>query len=112
MRKAERDFAAAQLIESQQRRIAESELGTARIQVAEAEIAKVNQPQTEAIRAQQATIQSLEAQLRLAQLDQDRLQDLFNQGAISRQEVPTWGIGRVFATRASQHVLHVLRVLR
>ncbi|NEP19264.1 MAG: HlyD family efflux transporter periplasmic adaptor subunit, partial [Leptolyngbya sp. SIO4C1] len=46
---------------------------------------QVDMPQTEAIRAQRASIDSLQAQLDLAQLDLGRIRDLYGEGAVSQQ---------------------------
>lgn len=87
VRKAERDYAEGQLIEARRRLAAENQLGTSQVQEAITRIDLADAPKTQAIAAQNATMASLEAQLNLAKLDLDRFQDLFNQGAISRQEL-------------------------
>lgn len=87
VRKAERDYAEGQLIEARRRLAAENQLGTSQVQEAITRIDLADAPKTQAIAAQNATMVSLEAQLNLAKLDLDRFQDLFNQGAISRQEL-------------------------
>ncbi|MEO0457413.1 MAG: efflux RND transporter periplasmic adaptor subunit [Cyanobacteria bacterium P01_A01_bin.114] len=86
VRKAERDYAESQLIEARNKLDAESQVGTARIQEANTRIGKAEAPMTAAIQAQAATVASLKSQLNLAQLDLDRIQGLYNQGAVSRQE--------------------------
>ncbi|MEO1403144.1 MAG: efflux RND transporter periplasmic adaptor subunit [Cyanobacteria bacterium J06635_1] len=86
VRKAERDYAESQLIEARNKLDAESQLGAARIQEANTRISKAEAPLTAAIQAQAATVESLESQLNLAQLDLDRVRDLYREGAVSRQE--------------------------
>ncbi|MEO0541011.1 MAG: HlyD family efflux transporter periplasmic adaptor subunit [Cyanobacteria bacterium P01_A01_bin.105] len=85
VRKAERDYAASQLEEARRRLAAETQLGQARIQAAATLENKAGPPQTEAIRAQQAAIDSIQAQLDLALIDLNRFTDLHRQGAISLQ---------------------------
>jgi HlyD family secretion protein len=85
VRKAERDYAEGQLLEAQGKLTAEQQLGNARVQEATTRVAQADTPQTQAIVAQEATMKSLQAQLNLAVIDLARFQDLFNQGAISRQ---------------------------
>ena len=87
IRKAERDYAASQLIEAQQTLAAERGLGTARITEANTQASQIDQPQMQAIEAQAAKIQSLAARLALAETDLARFEDLFSQGAITRQDL-------------------------
>ncbi|NEP18486.1 MAG: biotin/lipoyl-binding protein, partial [Leptolyngbya sp. SIO4C1] len=76
VRKAERDYAASQLNQARDKLAAETQLGSAQIQAAGTRVDQVDMPQTEAIRAQRASIDSLQAQLDLAQLDLGRIRDL------------------------------------
>ncbi|ESA33270.1 abc exporter membrane fusion family [Leptolyngbya sp. Heron Island J] len=87
IRKAERDYAASQLTEAQQTLAAERGLGTARITEANTKASQIDQPQLQAIEAQAAKIQSLAARLALAETDLARFEDLFSQGAITRQDL-------------------------
>ncbi|MEM9807995.1 MAG: efflux RND transporter periplasmic adaptor subunit [Cyanobacteria bacterium P01_D01_bin.56] len=86
IRQAERDYAASQLAEAQRKLEAERSLGTARITEANTKIGQIDQPQRQAIEAQAAEIESLEARLALAKTDRDRFADLLSQGAITQQE--------------------------
>lgn len=86
VRKAERDFAASQLAEAQQKLDAEQGVGAARIAEANTKAEQIDQPQIQAIEAQSAKIRSLEARLSLAQIDLARFEDLLSQGAITQQE--------------------------
>ncbi|MEM1252402.1 MAG: efflux RND transporter periplasmic adaptor subunit [Cyanobacteria bacterium P01_H01_bin.21] len=87
IRKAERDYAASQLVEARQTLEAESGLGAARIAEANTQADQIDQPQIQAIEAQAARIRSLEARLALAQTDLARFQDLHAQGAITQQDL-------------------------
>ncbi len=87
IRKAERDYAASQLAEAQQSLAAEQTLGAARITEANTKAGQIDQPQIQAIEAQAAKIRSLEASLALAETDLARFQNLFGQGAITRQDL-------------------------
>lgn len=86
IRRAERDYAASQLVEAQRKLEAERSLGAARITEANTKIGQIDQPQIQAIEAQSAEIKSLEARLALAKTDRDRFADLLSQGAITQQE--------------------------
>ncbi|MBT9311525.1 efflux RND transporter periplasmic adaptor subunit [Leptothoe kymatousa] len=86
VRKAERDYAASQVIEAQRKLGAERSLGAARIAEANTQAGQIDQPQLQAIAAQTAEIKSLEARLELAQTDRDRFADLLGQGAVTQQE--------------------------
>ncbi|MEO0759159.1 MAG: efflux RND transporter periplasmic adaptor subunit [Cyanobacteria bacterium J06648_16] len=85
VRRAERDYAASQLEEARRQLIAETQLGQARIQEAVTLEDKAGAPQTQAIRAQAAAINSIQAQLDLALVDLNRFEDLYAQGAIALQ---------------------------
>jgi HlyD family secretion protein len=87
VRKAERDYAESQVIEARNKLAAEVQAGEAKIDEANSRIAQVDQPQLDALKAQEAVIDSLDAQRNLAILDLDRTQDLYDQGALSRQEL-------------------------
>ncbi|MEM6353993.1 MAG: efflux RND transporter periplasmic adaptor subunit, partial [Cyanobacteria bacterium P01_D01_bin.14] len=86
VRRAERDYAASQLGEAQQTLAAESGLGAARIAEATTQAGQIDQPQIQAIAAQDAEIRSLEARLSLANIDLARFENLLSQGAITQQE--------------------------
>ncbi|NEO97943.1 MAG: hypothetical protein F6K58_04385 [Symploca sp. SIO2E9] len=86
-RLAERDFAASQLAEAQAKLEAETTYGRAKIQEAATHIQQIERPTTFEIAAQQATVRQLEAELELANEDLRRFEDLYSQGAITKQEL-------------------------
>lgn len=86
-RKAQRDYAASQLAEAKAQLQAETALGQAQIQEASTRLQQIDQPQSSAVAAQAAAIQSLQAELNVAEIDLRRFQQLNDQGAISRQEL-------------------------
>lgn len=86
-RKAERDYAASQLAEAQQRLQATTRYGESQIQEAQTRVAQAQQPGSAELQAQQAQIRELEAELELANQDLRRFEDLYQQGAIARQEL-------------------------
>jgi HlyD family secretion protein len=87
VRQAERDYAASQLAEAQAELSARTRLGNSQIQEASTRIAQIDAPQEAAIQAQAAAIQSLQAELAVAEIDLDRFQQLNQSGAVSRQEL-------------------------
>lgn len=86
-RKAERDYAASQVAEAEQRLQATTVYGETQIREAETRVQQAAQPGEAEIAAQQARIRELEAALSLANQDLERSQTLYDQGAISRQEL-------------------------
>jgi HlyD family secretion protein len=86
-RKAERDYAASQLAEARLKLNAETEYGQAQIQEAQTRLQQVDRPELFEIQAQQATVRQLEAELSLERIDLDRFQNLFEEGATSRQDL-------------------------
>lgn len=86
-RRAERDYAASQLAEAQARLQAETQLGRAQIQEAQTRLQQVDRPELFEIQSQQATVRQLEAELSLARADLTRSEALYQEGAISRQEL-------------------------
>ncbi|MEO0867214.1 MAG: efflux RND transporter periplasmic adaptor subunit [Cyanobacteria bacterium J06642_11] len=86
IRRAERDYAASQLVAAQRKLGAERSLGAARIAEANTQTGQIDQPQFQAIAAQSAEIKSLEARLALARTDRDRFANLLTRGAITQQE--------------------------
>jgi HlyD family secretion protein len=86
-RKAERDYAASQVAEAEQRLRATTVYGETQIREAETRVQQAAQPGEAEIAAQQARIRELEAALSLANQDLERSQTLYDQGAISRQEL-------------------------
>jgi HlyD family secretion protein len=87
VRLAERDYAASQLAEAQAQLAAQTALGNSQVQEASTRIAQIDQPQQAAIAAQAAAVQSLQAELNVAEIDLARFQQLNQSGAISRQEL-------------------------
>ncbi len=87
VRLAERDYAQSQLAEAQDKLAAQVQLGEARIQEAGTRVGQVDLPQAESVRAQEAEIRDLQAQLDLARTDLDRYQTLADQGAIAQQQL-------------------------
>jgi HlyD family secretion protein len=84
-RLAERDLAASQVLESEQRLKASTNYSQAQIQEAHTRIQQIDRPRTFEVDAQKASIRKLEAQLALANIDLQRNQSLQNDGAISKQ---------------------------
>ncbi|PSN10343.1 HlyD family secretion protein [filamentous cyanobacterium CCT1] len=87
VRRAERDVAASQLAEARAQLAAETTLGDSQVQEASTRVGQIDGPQQAAIAAQQAAIQSLQAELDVAEIDLARFQQLNESGAISRQEL-------------------------
>jgi HlyD family secretion protein len=85
VRLAERDLAASQLAEAQAQLSAQTELGQANLAEARTRIDQIEDPQAAAIQAQQDTIDSLIAQVKVAEIDLSRFQQLYQDGAIARQ---------------------------
>jgi HlyD family secretion protein len=87
VRQAERDLAASQLAEAQSQLAAQRNLGQAQVQEATTRIGQIDGPEQAAIAAQAAAVQSLQAQLNVAEIDLARFQQLHSSGAIARQEL-------------------------
>lgn len=87
VRLAERDYAQSQLIEAQDQLAAQQQLGTARIEEADTRIDQVDLPETQSVRAQEAEIRDLQAQLNLASIDLGRYETLAAKGAIAQQQL-------------------------
>lgn len=87
VRRAERDYAASQLAEAEALLAAQTQAGQASIQEAETRVGQIDEPQLAAIEAQQKTIESLQADRRLAETDLARFERLYADGAIARQEL-------------------------
>ncbi len=86
VRRAERDYAASQLAEAEALLTAQTQAGEATIQEAATRVSQIDQPQLAAIEAQQKTIESLQADLQIAQADLARFEKLYADGAIALQE--------------------------
>ncbi len=87
VRLAQRDLAASELAEAQALLAAETNAGQSQIQEAQTRYQQLDQPQTYAVAAQAAKIKSLEADLALARTDLSRFRQLYQRGAIARQEL-------------------------
>jgi HlyD family secretion protein len=80
-------LAASQLAEAQSQLAAQRNLGQAQVQEATTRIGQIDGPEQAAIAAQAAAVQSLQAQLNVAEIDLARFQQLHSSGAIARQEL-------------------------
>ncbi|MEM9092263.1 MAG: HlyD family efflux transporter periplasmic adaptor subunit [Cyanobacteria bacterium P01_F01_bin.53] len=87
VRLAERDYAQSQLTEAQQTLAAQLQLAEARVQEADTRIGQIDGPEAQIMRAQEAQILDLQAQLGLARIDLGRFQKLAAQGAITQQQL-------------------------
>lgn len=87
LRQADRDYAASQVTEARAELAAKTALGDSQMQEANTRLEQIDQPQQAAIAAQEAAIQSLQADLDVAKIDLDRFQRLNDSGAVSRQEL-------------------------
>ncbi len=86
-RLAERNYAASQLKEAQEKLKAATKYAQAQIQEAKTRVEQVDQPKTFEIEAQRASVRQLEAELELARQDLMRSQSLYSEGAISEQSL-------------------------
>jgi HlyD family secretion protein len=84
-RLAERELAATQLAEAQLKLKSETNYGQSQIREAEARVQIATAPKSAEILAQEATIQRIQAELRAAERDLRRLEQLRQEGAISQQ---------------------------
>ncbi|MEP0945882.1 MULTISPECIES: efflux RND transporter periplasmic adaptor subunit [Cyanophyceae] len=87
VRRAERDVAASELAEARAQLAAETTLGNSQVQEASTRVGQIDGPQQAAIAAQQSAVESLQAELSVAEIDLARFQALNESGAISRQEL-------------------------
>ncbi|MEP0907200.1 efflux RND transporter periplasmic adaptor subunit [Leptolyngbya subtilissima ST-M1] len=87
VRRAERDVAASELAEARAQLAAETTLGNSQVQEASTRVGQIDEPQQAAIAAQQSAVESLQAELSVAEIDLARFQALNESGAISRQEL-------------------------
>lgn len=86
-RLAERNLAADQLAEAQNRLQAETQLGEAQIAEARSRLNQVTQPKLAQMQAQKATIKRIAAELASSQREYQRFQQLHQAGAVSLQEL-------------------------
>jgi HlyD family secretion protein len=101
-RLAERNYAASQLAEARERLKATTAYSKAQIQEAQTRIQQVDRPGTFEVEAQRATVRQLKAELALAQTDLQRNQNLYQEGAIAKQELDR----QVSQTRSLQEQLN------
>jgi HlyD family secretion protein len=87
VRRAERDVAASELAEARAQLAAETTVGNSQVQEASTRVGQIDEPQQAAIAAQQSAVESLQAELSVAEIDLARFQALNESGAISRQEL-------------------------
>ncbi|MEM1684679.1 MAG: efflux RND transporter periplasmic adaptor subunit [Thermostichales cyanobacterium SZTDM-1c_bins_54] len=86
-RLAERNLAASQLAEAQAQLASNTTLRRLQVQEARTRLQQVDQPRQREIAAQQAIIRQLEAELADAQTNVERFQELYQQGAVSQQDL-------------------------
>ncbi|MCJ2543719.1 ABC exporter membrane fusion protein [Thermostichus vulcanus] len=86
-RAAEREYAAAQLQEARTRLEAETRFSQAQIQEARTRVSQLDQPQLMQIRAQEAVVERIQAELADAEANLARFQALWQEGAVSQQEL-------------------------
>lgn len=85
-RRAQRDVAAAQLAEAEQRLRATTTFAQAQVREAQSQAERIQSPAQFELQAQQALVRELEADLVQKNQDLRRFEDLYAQGAISQQE--------------------------
>ncbi|GAB4461568.1 MAG: ABC exporter membrane fusion protein [Elainellaceae cyanobacterium] len=85
-RRAQRDVAAAQLAEAEQRLRATTTYAQAQVREAQSQVDRIQSPAQFELQAQQALVRELEADLVQKTQDLRRFEDLYAQGAISQQE--------------------------
>ncbi|WP_068515931.1 efflux RND transporter periplasmic adaptor subunit [Leptolyngbya sp. O-77] len=85
-RRAQRDVAAAQLAEAEQRLRATTAFAQAKVREAQSQAERIQSPAQFELQAQQALVRELEADLVQKTQDLRRFEDLYAQGAISQQE--------------------------
>lgn len=86
-RLAERNYAASRVQEAESRLAAETRLAQTQIEEAQTRVEQVDQPSQRQVEAQQATVRQLGAELEDAQQDLSRFQSLWQEGAISQQDL-------------------------
>jgi HlyD family secretion protein len=85
-RRAQRDVAATQLAEAEQRLRATTAYAQAQVREAQSQVDRIQSPAQFELQAQQALVRELEADLVQKTQDLRRFEDLYSQGAISQQE--------------------------
>ncbi|HIK20313.1 MAG TPA: ABC exporter membrane fusion protein [Synechococcus sp. M44_DOE_062] len=114
-RLAERAYAAAQLQEARARLQAETRFSQAQIQEARTRLSRLDEPQQMQIRSQEAVVERLRAELADAEANLVRFQELWQEGAISQQELDQRRLlvrQRQEDLRAAEATLSQLRLAR
>lgn len=114
-RLAEREYAAAQLQEARARLEAETRFGQAQIEEARTRLKRLDEPQQLQIRSQEAVVKRLRAELADAEANLARFQALWQEGAISQQELDQKALlvrQRQEDLQAAEATLNQLRIAR
>jgi ABC exporter membrane fusion protein, DevB family len=114
-RLAEREYAAAQLQEARARLEAETRFGQAQVEEARTRLSRLDEPQQMQIRSQEAVVERLRAELADAEANLARFQALWQEGAISQQELDQKALlvrQRQEDLRAAEATLDQLRLAR
>ena len=114
-RLAEREYAAAQLQEARARLEAETRFGQAQVEEARTRLSRLDEPQQLQIRSQEAVVERLRAELADAEANLARFQALWQEGAISQQELDQKALlvrQRQEDLRAAEATLNQLRLAR
>lgn len=114
-RLAEREYAAAQLQEARTRLQAETRFSQAQIQEARTRLSRLDEPQQMQIRSQEAVVERIRAELADAEANLARFQELWQEGAISQQELDQRRLlvrQRQEDLRAAEATLSQLRLAR
>ncbi|MFS8855839.1 ABC exporter membrane fusion protein [Synechococcus sp. H55.7] len=114
-RLAEREYAAAQLQEARARLEAETRFGQAQVEEARTRLNRLDEPQQLQIRSQEAVVERLRAELADAEANLARFQTLWQEGAISQQELDQKALlvrQRQEDLRAAEATLDQLRLAR
>ncbi|MFT0728151.1 ABC exporter membrane fusion protein [Synechococcus sp. F70.1] len=114
-RLAEREYAAAQLQEARVRLEAETRFGQAQIEEARTRLSRLDEPQQLQIRSQEAVVERIRAELADAEANLARFQALWQEGAISQQELDQKALvvrQRQEDLQAAEATLNQLRLAR
>jgi len=114
-RLAEREYAAAQLQEARARLEAETRFGQAQIEEARTRLSRLDEPQQLQIRSQEAVVERIRAELADAEANLARFQALWQEGAVSQQELDQKALvvrQRQEDLQAAEATLNQLRLAR
>ena len=114
-RLAEREYTAAQLQEARARLEAETRFGQAQIEEARTRLSRLDEPQQLQIRSQEAVVERIRAELADAEANLARFQALWQEGAISQQELDQKALvvrQRQEDLQAAEATLNQLRLAR